>query len=549
MAMLDVSYERLKELIGKNITLEELSAVLDEMGFELDNVNGDELRIEVTHDRIDCVSPQGIARTIRGYLGIDKGLKEYKVKNSGYEFIIHKSLRKIRPYAVSCIIKNLSFTSRFIKDIMWVQEKIHETFGRGRRKAAIGIYPLKNIKPPIHFKALSPEKISFVPLGFSKEMNGKEILEQHPTGVKYASLLESFDKYPILMDSEGNVLSMPPIINSQTFGKITEETKEIFIEVTGTDWITVNQVLTILATMFAEEGGIIYQMKVKYDDETHVTPMMKPEKWLIKPEYINNLLGTKFTNPELIKLLNKMGMGVKLIKDKLEILVPFYRTDVLHPVDIADDVARAYGFNNFEPEVPQSATIGGLLPRTVFNNQVRDLMIGHGMLEVFTRAMTKPEDQFSRMNLPETEHVAVIKPRSAESIIRVSMIPELMKCFESNLHGDYPQKIFEVNDVVLLDPESDVGARNETRLATAICSSNTNLTEIKQLLKSLKQNLGLDFELKEKDYNQFIKGRSASIIHKGKEIGLIGELHPEVISNFGIKLPVTTFEINLEPFY
>lgn len=549
MAMLDVSYKRLCELIGKKLSIKKLCNALDELGFELDQQEGDALKLEVTHDRIDCLSPQGMARAIRSVIGIDKGLKEYPVKKSQYSFIIHDSIRKIRPYAVSCIIKNLHFTDKLIKDVIWVQEKLHLTFGRDRRKAAIGIYPLKDLNPPIHFKAEKPEKIRFVPLEFNKEVNANEILRMHPTGQKYAKLLEEHKKYPVLMDSKGNILSMPPIINSKTFGKVTEETTEIFIEVTGTDWVTVNQVLTILATMFAEEGGIIYQMNVKYKNETFVTPRMKPEKWTIKKDYVNKMLGVNFTDKEISKLLNKMGMNVKSVKDKLEILVPFFRADVLHAVDIVDDVARAYGFNNFEPELPKHPTIGGLLPRTTFNNRVRELMIGHGLLEVFTLALTTPEDQFKKMNKEEKPHISVMQPRCKESILRTSLLPELMKSFESNLHRDYPQKIFEVNDVVFPDSKSDIKAKNETRLACAVCSEKANFTEAKQYLESFELNLGVKLELEEKDYESFIPGRSAKITYKGKEVGKIGEMHPKVINNFGLKLPVSCFEISLEKFY
>ena len=336
MAMLDTSFRRMKELIGKKLSLQELEDVLVDLGFELDDVNGDDIRVEITHDRIDCVSPQGLARAVRSFLGLDKGLKEYKIKKTSHELRVNKNLKNIRPFAVSCIVKDLRFTDDLIKEMIWVQEKLTETYGRKRVKAGIGIYPLKGIKFPIDYVAKDPDKVRFVPLEFSEELSGKEILRRHPTGREYAHLLKDFTKYPFFIDSANNVLSMPPIINSQTFGKITEDTDSVFIEVTGTDWITINQVLTILATMFAEEGGIIYQMKVKYKDATHVTPRMKPEKWKLDPKYINNLLGSKFSSKKIIGLLSKMGMSAKLVKGKLEVLVPFFRTDVLHPVDIAD---------------------------------------------------------------------------------------------------------------------------------------------------------------------------------------------------------------------
>lgn len=549
MVSVELSHKRLNELVGKKLSLKFLEDTLVRMGFELDDAEGDNLKVDVTTERLDCISVHGLARALRAYLGFKSKHKEYKLIKSGYDFIIHDSLRKVRPYAVGCIIKDLKFTDKLIKDVIWVQEKIHATYGRDRRKAAIGIYPLKDIKSPVHFKAEVPDKIIFTPLGFSNALNARAILNQHPTGIKYAHLLSDFSKYPVLVDGVGNVLSMPPIINSEAFGKVTEDTHEIFIEVTGTDWLTVNKILTNLAVMFADEGGVICQVRTRYSNKSYMTPLLKSEKWLLSRAYVNKQLGTNFSSKEIIELLGRMGLGGKASGDKIEVFVPFYRTDILHAVDIIDDIARAYDFNNFKPELPRSATIGGLLPRTVFNNRLRELLVGHGLLEVFTRALTMPDDQFKRMNLQEVPHVSVMSPRCPESVLRVSLLPELIKCFESNLHGEFPQRIFEVNDVALIDESSDVKSVNETRLSVAVCNSNASFTEVKEILESVRANLGLDFELMPKDYGMFIKGRSAAVTVKGKEIGFIGELHPQVITNFGLKLPVAAFELILEGFY
>lgn len=550
MVTLDTSFKRLNKLTGRKLSIKQLEDTLIDMGFELDDIQGDDIKIDITPDRPDCVSVQGMARALRQYLSIEKGLKKYEARKSDYELIIHDSLRKIRPYAVSCVIKGINFTEELIKEVIWVQEKLHATYGRDRKKAAIGIYSFEGVKPPIHFMAKEPEKIRFIPLEFKEEMNAKEILKKHPTGIKYSKLLEGFKKYPVLIDSANNVLSMPPIINSQTYGKITPETKDIFMEVTGTHFLTVNQVLSILATMFAEAGGRIISMKVKYpDNKKYITPVLNPEKRKLKLDNVNSLIGVKFRLNEVKDLLMRMGYGIKLMNKDLQVEIPCYRTDVLHDVDLIDDVARAYGFNNLEPEFPQTPSIGGLLDRTYFINRVRELMIGLGLLEVFTLAFSTVNDQFKKMRIPVKKHVSVVSSRSKYDIIRTSMLPSILGCFSNNLHDDYPQKIFEINDVVILDDDKDVKSRNETRLCVGLIHSKANFTEIKQVLEALFSNLKKEYKLSESVHPSFIKGRCAEIMYNNKKIGIIGEAHPEVITNFGMELPLTMLELNIEALF
>lgn len=548
MVVIDVSFKQLKRLIGsRGLTLQKLEDTLFDYGFELDAHDGDDLKVEFGTDRPDCLSVEGLSRALRSYLNVSPGIPKYKIQKTNIEFIIHPELRKIRPYAAACIIKGLNFTRELIKSMIAVQEKYHATWGRDRKKAAIGIYPLSGIKPPIHFKALPPREIKFVPLEYSRELNAQEILSLHPTGQKYASLLAGFDKYPVLIDSEGNVLSMPPIINSETFGKVTEKTKDIFIEVTGTDFESVNQALTMLATMFAEEGGVIHQLKTRLGGKTFITPILTPSKWFLDLDFVNQQLGMSFTKQEVIKLLKRMGHDARVNGRNILVLVPYWRSDVYHAVDLIDDIARAYGFNNFAPEFPNTPTVGGLLDRTMFISRVRELMIGHGLLEVFTRVLTTKEDQFTRMNLKPKGFVKVLASKTPNDITRVSLIPELLKCFESNTHGEFPQRIFEVSDVVLIDPKSDVLARNETRLCVASCGSDVNYTELKQILESLGMNLGISVAFKEHEEPYLIPGRAAGVYFNKLFIGVIGEIRPEVITNFNLKLPVSFFEVNLEP--
>lgn len=570
MVVLETSLKRIQNLIGKKINAKEIESVLFDLGMELESFEDDELKIDITHDRTDLLSPQGLARSLRYYLGLQKGLPKYKIVESDIVFNVKKSVSEVRPFAVACIVKNLKFTDEFIKEIIWVQEKLHSTIGRNRVKAAIGIYPLEKITPPMTYSAEKPSEIRFVPLGGTSglflgftsqtkfvplgadiEMDGNGILKDHPTGKKYASLLEGKKLYPVLKDSEGKILSMPPIINSKLTGKVSEETKDIFMEVTGTHLKTIMEVLTILATIFAEEGGTIHVLKTKYEGgKTFRTPNLTPVEKTLNCDNVRKLIGIDFKDAEIKTLLERMGYEIQKSKNNmLTVLAPSYRTDLWHEVDLIDDIARAYGFNNagFNYDIPY--TTGDLLERTHFVNSLRDLMTSLSFTESFTFALTTEEEQYKKMLISEQERVEVSnEAKSNVTMVRTWIVPELLKCLEQNLHKQYPINLFEVSDVVLLDEKRDIKSRNETHLSGIMCSSDSDFTKMKSVLDTVMRALEIDYKVKRSNHKSFIPGRVADIIVNEEVVGVLGELKPEVIKNFGAELPVTALELNIEKF-
>ncbi|MFC1682479.1 phenylalanine--tRNA ligase subunit beta, partial [Nanoarchaeota archaeon] len=277
-------------------------------GTPLESFNDEEIEIEVFPDRPDMLSYQGFKRSFLGFLGKKTGLKNYKLNKPVKDYIvdIDKSVKGVRPFTACAIVKGLKFDDEKIKEIIDIQEKMHVTLGRKRKKLAIGIYPLEKIKLPIYYKALEPDKIKFVPLEAEREMSGLQILQRHPTGKDYAHLLAGKEKFPIFIDAAGNILSMPPIINSQLTGKITEETKDVFIECSGFDFELLKKCLNILVSAMDDMGGSIYQMKLKYEKEI-VTPDFSTEKMKISVENVNKLLDLNLGEKEIKKCLEKMG--------------------------------------------------------------------------------------------------------------------------------------------------------------------------------------------------------------------------------------------------
>lgn len=532
-------------LVGKKLPTEKLKDRISLLGTDLEKVDDNEIITEIFPNRPDMLSEQGFSRALSSFIGVKTGLRKYNLKKSGEKVIVDKSLKEVRPYTVCAIVKNLKLDDEKIREIIQIQEKLHITFCRRRKKAAIGIYPLKEITFPIRFTAKKPEEIRFRPLEWKKEISGKQILEQHPAGIKYKELLKGLKKYPIFIDAKGSILSMPPVINSYRTGSVTDSTTEVFIEVSGFDLHTLNYVLNILVTALGDMGAQIYSMDVEYPDRKLTTPDLEPAKMKVRLSYINKLLGLDLSEKQLKTLLEKMGYGYR---DK-EALVPAYRPDVIHPADLAEDIAVAYGYENFTPQIPEKATTGKEDRFEKLKKKISYIFVGQKLLEVSSYHLANKNTQFNAMDFSSDKYVELANSLSEEfSIMRYWLLPNLMKILSENTHNEYPQEIFESGRIFRLG-KNNTGVVESQNLACAVCGSDANYTKIRQLLDLLFSQMGLNYKIKEYSYNSFIPGRSAKVIFNKKQIGFIGEIHPKILDNFKIEMPAAAFEINLEEVF
>jgi len=518
------------EKLGKLDFIEER---LGMMGCPVDAITDTEILVDVTPNRPDLLSESGVKRALLSFLGKEKGLKEYKVQKSDYELIVEKSVSDVRPYTACAIVKGLSFDNAKIKEIIDIQEKLHTTYGRNRKKIAIGIYPFDQIKFPVYFKALSPEKIKFQPLEESREMSGSEILTRTSAGREYAHLLEGKKLFPIFIDSADNVLSMPPVINSHWTGKIDESTKEVFIECSGFDYSVLKKTLNILVTALSDMGGRIYSMKLKYPDKSFISPDLSPEKMNIDVNYVNKMLGLKLLEKDIKPLLEKTGLSYSK-----EALIPAYRADIIHPIDIVEDIAIAYGYDQFKEEIPSISTIGKEDDTEILKRKIAEILAGLSFLETYSYNLTSKEDECKKMGL-KANLVEIPNAKTNFNVLRNSMIPSMIRILSENKSADYPQKIFEIGKTFRKSKEiaeSDV---------LAVALTNSNITEAKQVLEYLARMLSLEIEVKKSSHESLIEGRTGKIVLNKKEIGVIGEVSPQVLSNWGLDVPIAVFEIDI----
>ncbi|MCH8519893.1 MAG: phenylalanine--tRNA ligase subunit beta [Nanoarchaeota archaeon] len=559
MVYVYTTLNELNKYSQKELSIDEISQTLIDIGMDLKGVNEDEnpeLKIEITAEKFDMISSIGISRAINSYLELQDPIIEIPLKRGREKVIVDKSVQEVRPKTVAAIVRNLELTEEKLQTIIDVQEKIHESFGRHRKKAAIGVYPINNITFPIHFKALEPEKIKFQPLESDVEMSAIDMIKNHATCKKYAHLLEGARVYPIFSDSKDNILSLPPLINSHDTGRVEISHRDLFMEVSGHNEHHLHNVLVTLVSVLEQMGGEIESMQVEYAHENNYVYELNlnPKAKVLTREYISSLVGVEFTNEEIIRLGKKMMYQVKEInQNELEFTIPCYKLDIFSACDIADDIARAYGYNNIESISPQIPMIGEEINFSKLRREIRQICANQGNLELYTYMLTSTQNQFDKMSKDvNSEQFIKIKDAAEEGInmMRTRLIAEMLHSLHLNRKVKYPQRVFEVGMTIQRDDSQDTKARNQWHLANILAGPQMSYTQIKEMSDTLFKLLGVfdDIEYIQTSRASFIEGRCAQIMYKKEKLGVIGEIYPKILENFGLLVPVSAYEINLEVF-
>ncbi len=523
----------LDTLLGKKLSTEDLKDRIAMIGTDLESIDDKEVVVEIFPNRPDMLSEQGFSRALRSFLGVDTGLKEYTVKKSGYKVVVDPSVT-MRPYTVCAIVKNLTFTDEKIREIMQVQEKLATTHGRGRKKSAYGIYPLEHIAFPISYIAKDPEKVKFKPLGFDELLPASEVLLVHPKAKEYKHLTEGWKKYPFFIDARDNVMCMLPFTNSQDTGKVDLHTREVFIECSGIDFTNVSVALNIIVTMLADMGGEIYSLDIIYGTKKFVTPDLTPRSMDLDIEYANKIVGLELKQTDMKKYLEAMGYGMK----GKSVLIPAYRADVLHPRDLVEDIAIGYGYENIEEVIPSVATIAQEDPFEVFKNKIGTLLVGLGMYEVSNFHLIDKSVQTVQMGVPH-DVLEILDPVSMDyNSLRSWILPCLLQTLRQNKQYDYPQQFFEA-----------ALAEECVRLGIVLSHQKASFTEARQALDYIMRMLEVEYTVVEDSLGCFLPGRVGRVIVKDGDLPLkvayIGELHPSVLTAFGLEMPTAAVELNL----
>ena len=542
MPVINFSHSDLCNLIGHDVDIETLRERLPMIGADLNHAEegDDELTFEFFPDRPDLYSVEGIARALKAFLEIEPGLREYSASRSDVSLTVDRSVDEVRPYIWSAVVEDLTIDDPLIASMMDLQEKLHLTLGRDRRKVAIGIHDIEGVEPPFTYTTVAPDGMSFLPLQGTREMTPAEILQRHEKGIAYAFVLEGKARYPIIVDRNETVLSMPPIINGIAT-EVTESTESVFVDCTGTDPTALRYAVNIVTAALADRGGKIRTVAIERDGESSDAPDLNPVTMRLDVDYANRWLGTAMSSEEMAACLERMGHGTSTKDGAIEVSVPCYRADILHPVDLAEDVAIGYGYEKFGKRMPRALTYAVEDPLVAFANRVRPILVGLGYFEVATLSLSNDEEQFRALNLEEDpEALRIRNPVSeAHTLVRTSLIPSLLGILRKNKHRELPQRLFEVGDVVL-------ERKNRKRLAAVAIHSRASFTECKSLALSISAALGIIPEILPKESPAYIPGRCAALRAGTQEVGVFGELHPTTAEAFELKYPLIGLEVDLE---
>lgn len=543
MPKIEIPLEDLLAL-AKMDSAEGLEEKLEPLKAELDGIDGDCVKIELNDtNRPDLWTAEGVARALRCYAA-ERSEEHLQDLGEPARYIeVSDDLKGIRPYIAAFTATGWTVTEQGLEALIAAQEKLAASFGKDRRTAAIGFYALQGIDFPVSYRTETPAA-RFHPLGEEGEMSLSEVLQRTEAGMKYAGLLEGLTRYPVLRDRSGQMLSFPPVLNSNGTGRVLPGQSALFCEVTGTDWHTVNLTATILACNLEDRGAAIEPVEIRYGDgEDTVTPVIYADTLTADLDQVSRVLGEEARELPLKKLLEKMDYGSVRISGKTVTgVMPPYRRDGIHPMDMIEDIAIARGLNNLKPLLPSEYTVGSAAPVEMLARSVKDLLVGAGCEEIIRPVLTSREKIRDLTRTPG-EPIAIRNPMTAEyGVVSSTLLPALLEVESVSGHAAFPHRVFTVGEVLQRTP----GGMCETRVNLALTAGEADFGDVHSILGALCHFRNLGLSLEETDDPRFIPGRSARVLINGQDAGIMGEFHPGVLDSWGIAVPVAGFELILE---
>ena len=522
------------------------------------------IKIELNDtNRPDLWSTAGVARQLRVHGGGKRSdfsrflSRAGSLKDCGGRVAyVDEAVKDVRPFMVSFVISGKALDDPMLKDIIQTQEKLCWNFGRKRKTISMGVYRVENITWPVHYTAVDPDKTSFVPLQCTEPMTCRQILTDHPKGRDYGWILKDAKRFPLLTDDKGEVMSMAPIINSATLGAVKVGDTGLMVELTGSEMEPLILSANIVACDFADAGYEILPVKVVHPYETGfgreiVVPFFFQQDTKATLSSINKLLGGTLTKAQVLDALARMDNTVSArdVNGDVEFTVtpPAYRNDFLHEVDVIEDVMIGMGLDFFKAQRPNDFTVGKLSDVTIFSRKTKEIMVGLGYQEMIFNYLGSKRDYIDRMNVDATDVIEIANPMSENyQFVRPSIIASLLRAESAAANALFPHKIFEIGKVAFLAPEENTGTKTVQSLGFMTAANNANFNDLASEVSSLLYFLDHKYEVKEVADPRFIPGRQAAILVDGKQVGIFGEVHPQVLENWQITVPCVAGEINLE---
>jgi len=561
MPKIEVNDRSLFRLIGGELPREELEELLTAAKAELDDWEPEEnlLKIELNDtNRPDLWSTYGLGRQLKLKLGAERprygffSSPDRQQDAGGRRVEVDPGLKGIRPYIAAFVAEGPAIDEELLKDLIQSQEKLCWNYGRKRSSIAMGVYRADLMRFPVHYQAADPDATSFIPLDFSVPLTLREILEKHPKGVEFGAIVSGFERFPYLEDDAGETLSFPPVINSAHLGAVQVGDSEHFIELTGTDMDSLLLACSIVACDLSDAGYTIRPVKIVYPYDTPygrelVTPFYFQKEVTVSAGDASRMLGETISSEEAETCLRRMGSETRREGERLTVVPPAYRNDFLHPVDAIEEIMIGRGMDSFVPVWPEDFTIGRLSAMETFSRRVREIMVGLGFQEMIYNYLASRRDMVERMNRSGEEVIAIANPMSENfEVLRDSQLPNLLSSEAVSGHAVYPHRIFEIGKTAMKAAAENYGSRTLNSLCFLVADREAGFNDVNAQLSALFFYLSREYSLEEVDDPRFIPGRAGAVIYKGRRVGLVGEIHPAVLANWGIQMPCAGAELELD---
>ncbi|HEY7570359.1 MAG TPA: phenylalanine--tRNA ligase subunit beta [Nitrososphaeraceae archaeon] len=527
-------------------SIQQLIDALPFIALDIESISDNEIRIEYNPNRPDFSSDYGIARALRGYLGIETGAPKINlVRTNRYKILSDEPKDLSRPIIRGLVVKGLKLDAQAIKQLSSIQDDLHEGIGRRKIKSSIGIYPLNDIKFPLRYTSIS-NNLTFTFVKKSLPTIVSDLIN-HDIAIKYRQSHRNYDnKYSALLDNENKLISVPPLVS---YGTETLESgeRELFIEVTSVDRKLAEDMIAILAALVHDMGSKLKTIVIETPRSITYSPSLELSNIMVTVDHVNYTLGTKLSSEEIITSLRKSRLDARAVKNNkstIKCTIPRYRVDIFDKTDIVEEVAIGYGIKNLIPSIPSSNLSGNVNKVSRYFNVIRIIMVGLGFLEVNNFSLIDRKIQFDFMGdkCEPDKSLTVEGAQNADlDILRNSLLPSLMLNLSRNVHEAYPQKIFEIAKVY-----NNETVLEQWHLAVLLAYSGANFTDAKSVLQGfLSTSFGSDMTTEPVTSSHFNEGRCAKIVIASDQIGELGEFTSHVIDCFRLRVPVSGFEINL----
>jgi len=520
-------------------------------------------QLELAPDRLDRLSVEGIARSLRYQYGDDRGVAIPQMNRPEWTYVVDEAVPEERPYVTGAIIRGASLSEAELQSLLQLQEKLHTTMGRDRFKGAIGIHDLTMLKGQpatgagsnsLTYTGIEPDGDSFVPLDADTEMTPGEVLVDHPIGDTYSPLVADYDRLPAIYDDLG-LFSFPPVINGRRT-EVEPDSRELLIELTGTDQWTIDHMCNIICYALDARGITIERVTVEYPDRELERPDFTVEEKTVTHDRIEGILGIDLDVGDVVDLGERSGLAIEPVPDAdaYRVGVPPYRVDILHPLDIIDDLGRAYGFNDLQPRYPDVSTVGGRHERSRLERAAREVLVGLGFEDLLNFYLIGETPNYDRLNVGPGfdgvgggEPVRISEPYSEEyAMVRTWALPSLMLVLEHNTHRAYPQDLAEIGLTARVDPDEPTGVHEWRTVAGVLARTGASYEDAKARLQGLLNRFDVGLDTPPTDHPSFIDGRAADVVLDGAVAGVIGEVDPAVLAEHDLELPVAAFELRLD---